>query len=206
MSLLEADQLGSGEIDLNDPSLNDGVVEPDESVVRILPPGHGDEPEALAPLVVVDDLSVLHVAKLAKEHDQIVLPETMQSLKIRQDILEEVMISPVAEGNVGDVESLGKVWVTRESAHHGVVGVCPQLEHVLAHQRTGGGAGGQQELAGQGPGGQSSQSSEVETSGGSLLLTTARGEELLAGVAVELLGRAGHHGRPNSQVQLGGGG
>ena len=116
------------------------------------------------------------------------------------------MISPVAEGNVGDVESLGKVWVTRESAHHGVVGVCPQLEHVLAHQRTGGGAGGQQELAGQGPGGQSSQSSEVETSGGSLLLTTARGEELLAGVAVELLGRAGHHGRPNSQVQLGGGG
>ena len=75
-SLLEADHLGSGQVDLDDSSLNDGVVEPDESVVRILPPGHGDEPEALAPLVVVDDLGVLHVAKLAKEHDQVVLPET----------------------------------------------------------------------------------------------------------------------------------
>ena len=71
--------LGIGQVHLDDPSLHDGVVEPDDSVVSIPPPGHGDEPEALAPLVIVDDLGVLHVAHLAKEHDQVVFPEILQS-------------------------------------------------------------------------------------------------------------------------------
>ena len=75
--LLEANHLGSGQVDLDDPSLNNRVVEPDESVVGILPPGHGDEPEALAPLVVVDDLGVLHVPKVGEEQDQVVLPEIL---------------------------------------------------------------------------------------------------------------------------------
>ena len=98
------------------------------------------------------------------------------------------MISPEAEGNVGDVEPLGQVWITREYRS--------QLEQVLAQQRAGG-TGVQQEF----PGGKSSQSSEVETSGLTLLplLTTARREELLAAVGGELLGR------PKGQVQLGGG-
>ena len=71
--------LGCGQVDLNDPSLHDGVVEPDESVVSILTPGHGDEPEALASLVIVDDLGILHVPELAKEHDQVVFPEVGES-------------------------------------------------------------------------------------------------------------------------------
>ena len=104
------------------------------------------------------------------------------------------MISPVAEGNVGDVEPLGKVGVTGEPS-----GIRPQLEQVGAHQPGGaaGGTGGQQELTWQRSGSQSSQSSEVETSRGvlPLILTTVRREELLR--------RAGNHGRPNSEVQLG---
>ena len=54
------------------------MVQPDESVVSVLAPGHGDEAEALAPLVVVDDLSVLHGAELAEEPGQVVLPVTIE--------------------------------------------------------------------------------------------------------------------------------
>ena len=88
---LEAINLRSGKINLNmryirnatklydttyldDPSLNDGVIEPDESDFSVLSPGHGDETKPLASLVVVDDFSFLHVSKLSKEHDEVVLP------------------------------------------------------------------------------------------------------------------------------------
>ena len=58
-----------GKTYLDDPSLNDGVIEPDESVISVLAPGHGDETKALASLVVVDDFSFLHISKPSEEHD-----------------------------------------------------------------------------------------------------------------------------------------
>ena len=79
--------LGSGEIDLDDATLHDAVVKLESGEVSVLSPGHGDESKTLGSLVVVDDLGVLDVAELSKQHDEIVLP--------------------VPEGDVGHVESLG---------------------------------------------------------------------------------------------------
>ena len=117
------------------------------------------------------------------------------------------MISPVAEGNVGDVEPLRKVGVTGEPS-----GSRPQLEQVGVQQPGGaaGRAGSKQELTWQRSGSQSSQASEVETSGGALTIAQAITQTVTTALTnirrEELLGRAGagHQGRPNSEVQLGG--
>ena len=57
------------------------MVELPEGVVSVLAPGHGDEAEAPAALVVVDDLSPLHGAELAEEPDEVVLPELLPRLE-----------------------------------------------------------------------------------------------------------------------------
>ena len=78
---MTADHSSSDWSYLNDPSLYHGVVQPEQSVVSVLAPRHGHEPEALAPLVVVDDLGVLYVAEPPEEHDQVVLPDANSQWK-----------------------------------------------------------------------------------------------------------------------------
>ena len=72
---MTADRSSSDWSYLNDPSLHHGVVQPKQSVVSVLAPRHGHEPEARAPPVVIDDLDIIYVAEPPEEDGQIVLPE-----------------------------------------------------------------------------------------------------------------------------------
>ena len=85
--------LGSGEVDLEDASLQYGVVEHLEGLDSILSSGHGDEAKPLAPPRGVDNSGLQNVSKVSEEHRQVVLS--------------------VSERNVADVKS--------QRSHHGHV-------------------------------------------------------------------------------------
>ena len=68
--------LGVGQVDVDDPSVHHGVVQPGHRVLSVLPPGHGHEAESLAAAVDIgDDLSVQHRAEVVEELNQVVLSE-----------------------------------------------------------------------------------------------------------------------------------
>jgi len=81
--------LGRGEVDLDDSSLNNGVVEHQSCSVGILTSGHGDESKPLGAFIIVDDLRIFDVSIFPEQHDQVVFSES--------------------EGDVGHVESLGSL-------------------------------------------------------------------------------------------------